>query len=231
MKTNSKKSAWVVLVPASLLVIALLVLPQIMGNNKGEEVVKVNTNEVVTVVATNEQEVQDLLINGYTSEATNWLKLTRERSQESNMDSHVGYIREYAKKANITLADIGTSEEEIASLLKTSYISEATKWLQLTRERANSGDMDSHVGYLREYVEKAGITVEDIGTTEEEIASLLKTSYISEARTWLKLTRKRASQQNVELEIGYLRQYANLAGITLEQLGTSETELQSKTSI
>ncbi len=222
MKAISKNKGWLVLVSASLLVVVLFILPQFKANNKEETI----TNLVVQITGTNEAEIKGLLDTGYKAEAIKWLELTRERSQKSNMDSHVGYIREYVEKAGVTLEDIGTNEAEIAGLLKTSYIAEATKWLQLTRERVNSGSMDSHVGYIREYVEKAGVTLEDIGTNEAEIAGLLKTSYIAEARTWLNLARERADKQNIESEIGYLRQYAKLAGVSLEDLGTTETELK-----
>ncbi|MCK5416384.1 hypothetical protein KAI92_03085 [Candidatus Parcubacteria bacterium] len=218
MKINFKK-----LTRASVLLVSLFIIaftsPTIAESNNDNKINK-------QVAKINKVEIQDPLINGYIAKATDWLKLTKERASNGNIDAHVGYIRKYAEKASITMEDIGTSEEEIASLLKIGYTAEASNWLKLTKERASNGNIDSHVGYIRKYVEKANITIEDIGTSEEKIASLLKTGYTAYARMWLKLIQENANQYSIEFKINYLRQYAELAGVTIEQLGITEQELR-----
>jgi len=50
------------------------------------------------------------------SEAHEWLGYLRNGTDQ--YDSFIGHVREEARKGNLSLADIGTSEEELASFLK-----------------------------------------------------------------------------------------------------------------
>lgn len=45
--------------------------------------------------------------------ASQWL--THLRDGTSQYDSFIGYVREEVRKGDLTLADVGTSEEELAS--------------------------------------------------------------------------------------------------------------------
>ena len=54
--------------------------------------------------------------NQHVSEAHTWLDYLRNGTDQ--YDSFIGYVREEARKGNLSLADIGTSEEELASFAK-----------------------------------------------------------------------------------------------------------------
>ena len=105
-------------------------------------------------------------------------------------------------------------------------IIEAENWLRLARERAKEGNIEEIVEHLREHASKAGVTLEEIGTSEEELKGLLTEGYTVRAKDWLRLARERAKEQEVEAEVEYLKKYASKAGITLEEIGTSEEELK-----
>jgi len=49
-------------------------------------------------------------------EAHKWIGLLRNGTDK--YDSFIGYVREEARKGNLSLADIGTSEEELSSFVR-----------------------------------------------------------------------------------------------------------------
>lgn len=59
----------------------------------------------------------------------------------------------------------------IISSKKSDYVAEAKDWLGYARNRTSSNESD--VKYIREYIAKAGVTLESIGTSEEELGQLL----------------------------------------------------------
>ena len=52
--------------------------------------------------------------NQHVSEAHKWLGYLRNGTDQ--YDSFIGYVREEARKGNLSLADVGTSEEELAKV-------------------------------------------------------------------------------------------------------------------
>ena len=103
------------------------------------------------------------------NEARNWLGYARNRNSDNT--SSIGYVRKYISKAGVPLKAIGTSEEELRELLFDGYIAEARKWLGYARNR--NSDNTSEIGYVRKYISKAGVSLEAIGTSEEELRELL----------------------------------------------------------
>ena len=110
----------------------------------------------------------ELAGNANLAEAKKWLGLARQRSTSQGVEPEIGYVREYLGKAGATLADIGTSEEELAQLLLAGYRGEAVTWLKLARQRMNAAEVE----YVRKYLVLANITPADIGTSEEELVRL-----------------------------------------------------------
>ena len=51
--------------------------------------------------------------NRFVTEAHKWLGYLRSGTDQ--YDSFIGYVREEARKGNLTLEDVGTSEDELAS--------------------------------------------------------------------------------------------------------------------
>ncbi len=159
------------------------------------------------------------------SKAVGWLNLARSRANKQRVDLEISNLREYANKAGCTLEDLGTNEEELGALIIQSHRSEAVSWLRLARMLASDGEIKAEIAYLRGYASKAGCTLEDLGTNEEELDALIIQGNRSEAIMWLGLARERANRKDIKTEVSWLRQFVSLAGCTLEDLGTNEEEL------
>jgi hypothetical protein len=83
-------------------------------------------------------------------------------------------IREYVTQAGLSLADIGTSEEELQNCFKTGHINAAKSWLKMARERCESQDVSAEIGHIQNLVAEANSTLADVGTFREELQRLLK---------------------------------------------------------
>ena len=110
------------------------------------------------------------MMNQHLSEAYKWLDFLRNGADQ--YDSFIEYVREEALKGNLSLADIGTSEEELETLRVKGCTIAAHKWLDLLRN--GTDDYDSHIEYVREEVRKGKLSLADIGTSEKELASFVK---------------------------------------------------------
>lgn len=55
-----------------------------------------------------------MTVNRHQAEAQKWLAYLREGTDQ--YDPFIGYVREEARKGNLSLADIGTSEKELEEL-------------------------------------------------------------------------------------------------------------------
>jgi len=122
----------------------------------------------------------------------------RESREKQGVAKEVKNIREYAEKAGIGLADIGTSEEELRTCLKTGNMNAAKTWLKRAREGSVPREVDTR-GHIRRLAVEANFTLADIGTSEEELQRLHEKAG-REA--------KKASKE-VAKEVGRLRQEAS----------------------
>lgn len=104
--------------------------------------------------------------------------------------------------------------------------SKAEAELQKMRENCRSWGVSIEIKNIREYLSQAHINLADIGTSEEELQNCFKTGHMNAARTWLKLARERCNSQDVGAEVGYIRSLANEAKFALDEIGTSEEELE-----
>lgn len=101
-------------------------------------------------------------------EAQRWLHFAR--GLLSNNYWNIKKIREHAKKAGASLDDLGTSEDELNSLLKLRLIAEAKMFLNWVRE----APVERHhlINEIRSHTEKAGVSLQEIGTNEGELNNL-----------------------------------------------------------
>jgi len=109
----------------------------------------------------------------YRTKAEEELRKIRENSQKWGVNLEIGRLREYVEKAGISLADIGTSEEELQTCARNGLLNAARTWLKMARERCTNQDVSTEVGYIRSLVEEANATLADVGTSEEELKQLL----------------------------------------------------------
>ncbi len=167
----------------------------------------------------------------YFAEAKGWLAIARQKSCNGEVKLEIQYLREYVRKAGCSLEDIGTSEEELKSLRAKGYRSEAQKRLDLVRSHANlHGEVEDRIRIFREYAKKARYSLEDVGTSEEELSDLLVIGYKTEAKKWLGFARKIQGPcqdgRDIRRDIEIFREYVRKAGCPLEDIGTSEEELK-----
>jgi len=101
-------------------------------------------------------------------QAQKWLE--HLRSGTDQYESFLKYLHEEVQKGGFTLKDIGTSEEELEQLRVKGCKTSAQKWLEYLRSGADQ--YDSFLKYLREEVQKGGLTLKDIGTSKEELEKL-----------------------------------------------------------
>jgi len=107
--------------------------------------------------------------------------------------------------------------------MKSQHISEARRYLDYLRK--GSDQYDTYIRYVREEVRKGGFTLEDIGTSEEELEELRVMGCKVSARKYLDYLRKGSDQYDTYIR--YVREEVRKGGFTLEDIGTSEEELES----
>lgn len=156
------------------------------------------------------------------------IKLGLDTARQSSGDNSyaVDEIRACLKEAGIPLEQAGTSEEELAKLLVEGYKAEAKVWLGYARN--SSSDNSFNVFGVRDYAAKAGVTLAEIGTSEEELATLLTEGYKAEARKWLEFARKASDEASRITCVKYIRKYLDKADhATPADIDSSEVELNT----
>lgn len=153
--------------------------------------------------------------------ASSWLRVLRQTTCKE--PEYASYLRADAANAGVTLEELGTSEDELDRLVRNAHANSARRWLGHLRETPDNGE--SYGGYVRDEVAKAGVTLADIGTSEDELGQLERTVHEKRARYWLERLRNPSEQLKRDLP-WFIRNHATKAGMTVEQLGTSEDELK-----
>jgi len=105
------------------------------------------------------------------------------------------------------------------------YKKKAEIELRDIRENCHRWPVKDDIKTLKEHLSQAGINLEDIGTSEEELQACFKEGHKNSAKNWLKVARDNDSYQNIETAIGHIRDRLAEASLTLDDIGTSEKEL------
>ncbi|MEA3323062.1 MAG: hypothetical protein U9Q12_02470, partial [Patescibacteria group bacterium] len=121
-----------------------------------------------------EEEFTLLTAECYKHEAQQFFAWMHEKDSEI----WITKTRESLRKGGLTLADIGTNEEKFARLAKEIYKHKALEALEHARKR--NGDVQ-WVKWTLESIEKGELTVADIDTSVEELATLAKNGCKREA--------------------------------------------------
>lgn len=102
-----------------------------------------------------------------------WLELLRSGTEDFELI--IGYLREDAKHEGFSLADIGTSEEELHNLRVNGHKTIAQKWLGRLRAGHNEHPLRL-AGYIHWHAKKGVFSLADIGASEEELSRLAPAS-------------------------------------------------------
>ena len=153
-------------------------------------------------------------------EAQKWLESLR--SGTIHYDGALWSLRRDVLGGGLTLEDIGTSEKELEELRVKGCKNLAQELLESLRSGIDR--YESFLKCLRKEVQKGGLTLEDIGTSEEELEELRVKNCKALAQECLDFLRSGAD--NYESFLEYLRKEVQKGGFTLEDIGTSEEELE-----
>lgn len=126
------------------------------------------------------------------------------------------------RDAQLSLADIGTSEAEIAELTMKGHKPAAEQWLALLRGM-HGVSSKTFLVYLLEEVRLGQLSFADIGTTKAEMRQLRVGAYKAVAKFFLNELRKSPHDKRTHLQ--RVREEVEEGGFTLADIGTSETEL------
>ncbi len=106
--------------------------------------------------------------------------------------------------------------------IKKGYKKSAQEWLSYLRYMPEH--YESYLKYLLEEVRKGGLTLKDIGTTEEELEKLRVRGCKIAARECFRYLR--SGTWHYEMYLDKLRREVRKGGLTLEDIGTTEEELE-----
>jgi hypothetical protein len=111
--------------------------------------------------------------------AAKWLARLREGAVHyDDVASYDEYLRRFRRDIGkrFTLADLGTSKEELDDL-KIGWCKVCARtWFGCLREATDAVEIEEAHRRLREELAACNLTLEDIGTSEEFISSLVKKS-------------------------------------------------------
>lgn len=178
-----------------------------------------NADSVAEDIGTNEAELVLLEKRAYRISAERELAQSRSKPTNYNLAAHLTHC---VAEAGITLADLDTDEDEVAELERKAY----KYWAVFNLTEARKPEqLDIHkLDQVPEYVSKAGLLLEDIGTDEDEITELMKKIRRASAEYWLAGARDPGKGNLTKVE--WLLRDIRAAGITLEDIGTSKEELE-----
>lgn len=155
-------------------------------------------------------------------EATGQFSVIR-RWEDSTYRPHairaVGELANLLAEHELSAEDVGSSAEEIADLTKSIFEADALKYLEHLRDKHSN--FDSCLSRMHESLKKAGLDLDDIGTSEEHIESLRSTYDLEQVKRALEQLREFGSDHYVDDLRRKLTQY----NLTLADVDSSEEEV------
>ncbi len=116
------------------------------------------------------------------------------------------------------------SKDEIDTLLRVTYKATALYHLNETRENSKVCEIDSSIKRMYHFLKKGDFSIEDIGTTDNELQRLRRTGYLSAAKGYLEQARRDDWLRDMNAEF-CLKSLAK-TGLSLDALGIKEEEME-----
>lgn len=129
----------------------------------------------------------------YKKKAEIELQKIRENCCRWPVSDEIKTMRQYLSQVGLSLADIGTSEEEVQSCFKEGHKNSAKNWLKVARDKYNTHNVNIAIGHIRNRLAEANLTLDDIGTSEVELSFLLS-SHQPVRGWWHRLFRRKDRQ-------------------------------------
>jgi hypothetical protein len=167
----------------------------------------------------------------FAKDAKVWLEVLRKG--HSNPEFVLSHFWDKLRRSTYSLEQIGTSEEELSDLTAKSHTLAIADALARLRNDPTPTDADATIGRIRKLINKWGLTLNEVGTDENELNELARKGRRVQLLNLVERLHEISSQKNILLgEMCKLhRQIENNGEFTLEELGTSEEELKRIASI
>lgn len=169
-------------------------------------------------IGSSKEELMQLFIRERRNSAVNRLKLLRDGGY--NYAYYHDKMLKDLEDAGLTLADIGTSDDELFQLLVIWKIKIAKDCIKVIRM---GGDLGFQTAKMKKELAEIGLTLEDIGTSEEYLVKIAKDSFKELAQSILKTLRQ--SKINREYNGIQMRTHLANASMALADIGTTEQEV------
>lgn len=134
---------------------------------------------------------------------------------------HVGSLRELMEKGGFSLADLGTTEEELEFLRVREHKVIAQGYLKSLR-KGDECDYETHQTLMKMHLEENGLSLTDIGASEDELKSLIVQNAKYQAKFWLKRLRQ---GKNFHTSLDFMKKNLQSGGLTFMDIGTGEEEI------
>jgi hypothetical protein len=134
-------------------------------------------------------------------------------------------MREALEEGEVSLADIGTNEEEVGTMLHDYHRHRAIESLKFAR--INTSISFSNLEDMREHLSKAGMTLAEIGTSEEEARQLTCTSYKENALYWIESAKRgELTPEGLQITLKDIQKNFQKSGLTFLDIEMSEAEIE-----
>lgn len=129
-------------------------------------------------------------------------------------------MRSYLKEGNWTLSDIGTSEDDLKTMLREYDKRQAKRLLELAR---TTGEPYQCIEEMHYHLMQGNLTLVDIGTSEDDLKMVPHEYHKCQAKRLLELAR---TTGNALACINEMRDHLKQSNMTLVDIGTSEHDLK-----
>lgn len=162
------------------------------------------------------------------TEAQVWL--SKLRAGEFDYEWYLRKIKEKVETGELTLEFLGTSEEELEKLRVLGAKTAAKLYLQ--RLATGTELYELTLKQLRQELEKGGLTVSDIETTDAELEEYRVEGCKTAAQIWLNLLREQGPEAvGAKNHVNFLRRELHNGGLSVSEIGTTDAELASFTKL
>ena len=129
-------------------------------------------------------------------------------------------MRSHLEQGGWTLADIGTSEEDLSQRLQGYYKKQAKQWYF----SANNGTSETLacVDHIREFLKQGNLILSDIGISEDSLSMAISEYHNRKALEWLGLAKGTSTKSFC---VQHMRNHLSKGNLTLADIGMTEENL------
>ena len=136
-------------------------------------------------------------------------------------------VREELARGGLSLVNAGSSEAELKVLAATCHRNNAAALLEYVRRGSNRLDIEYFIAEMRKALTAAGSTLDDLGTSDVELAGLVSERHRFAAAEALECLRRSTTRLSLQYWFDEVYRRLKAAGMTAEAIGVTDEELNS----